>query len=66
MHFATLKLAFTTIRIELETREKLQELGKKGETYNEIIKRLVEMAQAQRKSTDSQYFLRSGRPSDLG
>jgi len=32
----------TTIVIERETRDKLKKIGKKGETYNDIIKRLIE------------------------
>ncbi len=32
----------TTIIIEKEVRDKLKEIGKKGETYNDIIKRLIE------------------------
>ena len=32
---------YTTIRLEKETVEKLKKLGKKGETYDEIIKKLV-------------------------
>ena len=32
----------TMIRISKETRENLKELGKKGETYEDIIKRLME------------------------
>lgn len=31
----------TTIQLSPETREKLKELGKKGETYEEIILRLL-------------------------
>ena len=34
----------TTIQISKETRDKLKELGKKGETYDEIIKRLLKLA----------------------
>ena len=36
----------TTIRISTDLREKLKELGKKGETYEEIIAKLVQMAEA--------------------
>lgn len=32
----------TTIEISKETREQLKELGKKGETYDSIIRRLIE------------------------
>ncbi len=31
----------TTIQLSPDTREKLKELGKKGETYEEIILRLI-------------------------
>ena len=34
----------TTIQISKETREELRQLGKKGETYDELIKRLMEIA----------------------
>ena len=36
--------AVTTIQINKETREELREIGKKGETYNQLIHRLIEMA----------------------
>jgi predicted CopG family antitoxin len=32
----------TTIQISMETREKLKSLGKKGESYDQIILRLYE------------------------
>lgn len=35
----------TTIQIEKETREELKSLGQKGETYNEILERLIEYAE---------------------
>lgn len=31
----------TTIQVTIETRDELQSLGSKGETYDEIIKRLI-------------------------
>ena len=34
----------TTIQIQKDTREELREFGKKGETYEEVIKRLMEIA----------------------
>lgn len=34
----------TTIELGVETRDKLKELGKKGETYDEIIKKILEKA----------------------
>lgn len=33
----------TTIQIRKETREKLKRIGKKGQTYNDIIESLLEM-----------------------
>jgi len=32
----------TTIQITKDTREELREFGKKGETYEEVIRRLME------------------------
>ena len=34
----------TTIQIEKETRDKIKSFGAKGETYNEIINRLYDVA----------------------
>jgi len=34
----------TTIELSKETRDRLKKLGKKGETYDEIIRRLLELA----------------------
>jgi len=31
-----------TIKVTNDTHEKLQDLGKKGDTFNDIIKRLIE------------------------
>ncbi len=60
-------MAFTTIRIELNTREKLRDLGRKGETYNEIIKRMIETIESQRAASESQSFYKPYvRPSDFG
>lgn len=50
----------------MDTREKLRDLGRKGETYNEIIKRLIENTASQRKASDNQSFNRPSRPSDFG
>jgi pyruvate-formate lyase len=36
--------AVTTIQIEVMTREKLRQFTKNGETYDEVILRLIEMA----------------------
>lgn len=35
----------TTVRISVELRDKLKKLGVKGETYEDVIQRLVETAQ---------------------
>jgi hypothetical protein len=34
----------TTIQLTKSTREDLRELGKKGETYDELIQRLIDTA----------------------
>lgn len=36
------KVELTTIRIRKETAASLKELGKKGETYDEVITRLID------------------------
>jgi hypothetical protein len=35
----------TTIPLEKETRERLRSLGRKGETYDQLIKRLISLAE---------------------
>ena len=35
----------TTIQVSKETREKLKKIGSKGQTYNEIIEKLLEICQ---------------------
>jgi len=35
----------TTIQISKQTREELKEFGKKGEMYEEIVKRLIKLAE---------------------
>ncbi|MEA2053561.1 MAG: hypothetical protein U9O96_00350 [Candidatus Thermoplasmatota archaeon] len=35
----------TTIQVEREIKEVLKKMGRKGDTYNEIIKRLIEKAE---------------------
>jgi hypothetical protein len=37
-------MATTTIPVEKETRDRLRSLGKKGETYNQILNRLMSSA----------------------
>jgi hypothetical protein len=39
----------TTVRISTELRDRLKKLGVKGETYEDVIQRLVEMTE---KNTD--------------
>lgn len=34
----------TTIQISKETRAQLRELGKMGETYDDVIRRLIKLA----------------------
>jgi predicted CopG family antitoxin len=36
------KTDLTTIQISKETRDELAEMGKKGETYDEIIQKLIQ------------------------
>jgi hypothetical protein len=36
------KTDLTTIQISKETRDELADMGKKGETYDEIIKKLIQ------------------------
>jgi len=35
----------TTILVEKETRERLRSFGKKGETYDQILRRLMSLAE---------------------
>jgi predicted CopG family antitoxin len=35
----------TTVRISTELRDRLKKLGVKGETYEDVIQRLVEMTE---------------------
>ncbi|MGI0078863.1 MAG: DUF7557 family protein [Nitrososphaerales archaeon] len=59
-------MPFTTIRIEIETRDKLRNLGRKGETYNEIIKVLIDTSESQRSSEPQSFNRPYKRPSDFG
>jgi hypothetical protein len=38
-------MATTTIPLEKETRDRLRSLGSKGETYDQIVKRLMSIAE---------------------
>ena len=37
--------ALTTIPLRRETRDRLKELGKKGETYDDVVLRILEQAE---------------------
>jgi len=41
----TMARSATTVRISTELRDKLKKLGIKGETYDDIIERLVRLAE---------------------
>jgi len=41
----TMARSATTVRISMELRDKLKKLGIKGETYDDIIERLVKLAE---------------------
>jgi hypothetical protein len=38
-------MATTTIPLEKETRERLRSFGRKGETYDQILRRLMSLAE---------------------
>ncbi|MCD6547690.1 MAG: hypothetical protein J7K22_04015 [Nanoarchaeota archaeon] len=44
-------MKMTTIALKMETKEKLKEIGSKGETYDELINKLIEIA-------EKSYFLK--------
>ena len=37
----------TTIPLEKDTRERLRSLGRKGETYDQLVKRLISLAECE-------------------
>lgn len=43
----------TTIQISKTTRDRLKALGKKGETYNDIVERLLRIAEENLKKSRS-------------
>jgi len=45
---------YTSIRVEKETRDKLDSLGKRRESYNEIIKKLISSYEENQKSQSDQ------------
>jgi hypothetical protein len=60
-------LAYTTIRIEVELRDELKKLGRKGETYDEIIRRLMKEARSANSSdNEDRARIATLLPSDLG
>jgi len=38
----------TTIQVSVETRDRLRRIGRKGETYDDIIRRLLELAEGKK------------------
>jgi predicted transcriptional regulator len=45
---------YTSIRVEKETRDKLDSLGKRRESYNEIIKKLINSYEEHQKAQSDQ------------
>ncbi len=50
-------MARTTISLDTETRDRLKSLGRKGETYDELLNRLIDHYQ-KAKASGSTYFER--------
>ena len=42
-------MALTTIKIQTETRDKLADLGKKSESYDTIVNRLINFYESHKK-----------------
>lgn len=40
-------LKFTVIRVKVSDRERLKRMGEKGETYDEIVTRLIDSIESQ-------------------
>jgi len=40
----------TTIQLEMKTRDRLMSIGKKGETYDDIINKLIDLQLKKRKN----------------
>ena len=40
-------MSITTIPLEKETRERLRSFGKKGETYDQILRRLMSLGECE-------------------
>lgn len=45
----------TTIQVSKTIRDRLKELGKKGETYDEIIERLLELVEEKTRERENRY-----------
>lgn len=50
-------MALTTIQLSRETREELKRFGRKDETYDEIIKKLIEMAEIKKFYVEAEEIL---------
>ncbi len=48
-----MKDEITTIKVRVSTRDLLKSLGRKGETYDEIIRRLIHEAKKEDSNVDS-------------
>jgi hypothetical protein len=44
---------FTTIKIRKDTRDTLKSIGKKGETYDDILNRLLDRVLRRKRQTES-------------
>lgn len=60
-----MKQNLTTIQIEKETREELKKLGQKGETYNDILERMIELAEKEKFFLEQKKILESDEFVDL-
>lgn len=44
----------TTISLETETRDRLKQLGRKGETYDELVNRLIDHFEEAQEAEDEE------------
>jgi hypothetical protein len=51
-------MTLTTIQIEKKTREELKKFGRKDETYNQIINKLIQIAAIQYLHKDAKRILK--------
>ncbi len=61
-----MSMVYTTIRIDSELRDELKKIGRKGETYSDVIKRLIREASIASGNTDERTRISALMPSDLG